>query len=134
MDDYTKQLEQQNEHLRAKLAEAQMLLDWRDQCRSNRLQFHYEISFVFETSDSDPNIQKLRNWFVPRLTVKHMLRSIRAHPRSIAGFAGFYFLRNAPVKYYSIYLISARYKKEDRSLQAQLDRKLIYEATICVTM
>ena len=131
MEAYTKELEAQNEHLRAKLAEAQMLLDWRDLCRKRRLQFHYEFTACINTSDDDPkgtaSTQSI-SWFISRSLMKCILRDIKSRPKELFDFAGFHHLRDKRVTYYTFYVKVGRFNEYvDPFVEVLVESHMIYE-------
>jgi hypothetical protein len=138
MEAYTKEIEAQNEHLRAKLAEAQMLIDWRDQCRKRRLQFHYEFTACINTSDTaNPggmaSTQSV-SWFISRSLMKCILRSIKSHPKQLFDFAGFRHLRDQPIVYYMFYMKVGRFNEfvkalgePDPTVEVLVSSHMIYE-------
>jgi hypothetical protein len=139
MSDYTSDLERQNEHLRAKLAEAQMLLDWRDQCRKRRLQYHYEFTAIIDTTSDDSSMGTSQSvsWFVSRSLMRCILRAIKSHPKQLFDFAGFHHLRDQRVKYFMFYMKVGRFNEfvkafgeSDPTIEVLVSSHMIYEATL----
>jgi len=108
MCDYVKQLEQQNEQLQKKLAEAQTLIEWRNSYWARRLTYHYQIECVFDDDMNQVDIPDTLSWFLPRMTVSHILTHIRINPNNLFNFNGFMHFRKLPVRFYSIHMIATR--------------------------
>lgn len=128
---YEQNLEAQNEHLRAKLAEAQTLIDWRDRCRARRLQFHYEFMAIINTSDDTPggNVSSRSvGWYVSRSLMKHVLHKIRSHPRELFDYSAFKHLKDEKIVYFSFYRKVGRWNEfKDPCVEVLVSSHMIYE-------